>query len=93
MVNAHVLMELMDFNVVTNASPVISTSLLKQDVQVLLIYYSFSTSNDCTFLLLAECECSTKVLTQSCNDNGHCNCMEGATGMKCDQCSSGYIGI
>ena len=41
---------------------------------------------------LVECECNAKIMSPICNDTGYCDCVEGAIGMKCDQCSSGYIG-
>ena len=41
----------------------------------------------------APCNCSDQLsLSQSCNELGQCQCVSGAKGDKCDECSPGYIG-
>ncbi|XP_062921154.1 netrin-G1 isoform X2 [Mobula hypostoma] len=38
-----------------------------------------------------DCECHPDgSLHRGCNDTGHCDCKEGATGPKCDRCLPGY---
>ena len=42
---------------------------------------------------LADCGCSAASVTQQCNENGTCMCIEGAVGEKCSECGFEYSGM
>ena len=44
-------------------------------------------------LVIPACDCGELAESIACNSTGHCDCKDGASGMKCDVCDEyGYIG-
>ena len=48
---------------------------------------------DYSLFVFSACNCSALAVSEECDQlTGACDCQDGAQGLKCDDCSYGYIG-
>lgn len=78
-----------------NAKPIIGVILIKNATVIIFeMTFAILHTYGIMYICLLACDCNPEgSATQQCNQTtGHCNCMLGIGGEKCDTCARGYLG-